>query len=118
MKQNLIDDQSPSLCRTFTFFYKDTRMINYSWMLIEGIFFHHRVVFALREITKWHSVIYGVGWTLPNIIMIIYGYVRFQLSEESDTCWTDDLSGYYEWIYVFFPTVCFIVSTLLLCLII
>nr|XP_027205369.1 calcitonin gene-related peptide type 1 receptor-like [Dermatophagoides pteronyssinus] len=106
--------QNPNYCRTFTFFYKETRMMNYAWMLIEGIFLHNSAVFAFncRKMTEWRRTIYFFGWILPNIIMIIYGIIRLKYTESFDRCWTDSI-GNLEWIFLFFPYLCFVVNLLL-----
>lgn len=86
-------------------------MMNYAWMLIEGIFLHNSAVFAFncRKMTEWRRTIYFFGWILPNIIMIIYGIIRLKYTESFDRCWTDSI-GNLEWIFLFFPYLCFVVS--------
>ncbi|XP_046920557.2 corticotropin-releasing factor receptor 2 isoform X1 [Dermatophagoides farinae] len=108
--------QNQKYCRTFTFLYKETRMMNYSWMLIEGIFLHNSAVFAFhcKKMSEWRRTIYIFGWFVPNIIMAIYGVIRLKHSDSMDRCWTDTI-GTLEWTFMFFPYFCFFFNLLLYC---
>ena len=85
--------------------------MNYSWMLIEGIFLHNSAVFAFhcKKMSEWRRTIYIFGWFVPNIIMAIYGVIRLKHSDSMDRCWTDTI-GTLEWTFMFFPYFCFFVS--------
>lgn len=99
--------KSASLCKMLTFFFKDIRLINYCWMLIEGLFFHQIVAFTFNEMSKYRKIICWSGWIVPNVVMLIYTGVRLQYG--NDRCWTDLMDGK-EWVLLFFPFICLGVS--------
>lgn len=99
--------RSPHLCKLFTFLFKDIRLLNFWWMTIEGLFFHHIVAFPFYELARYQKTIYWCGWMTSHLVMLIYTSVRLKYG--NDRCWTD-IMGYEEWIFLIFPYICLGVS--------
>ncbi|XP_018326339.1 calcitonin receptor-like isoform X2 [Agrilus planipennis] len=63
---------------------------NYMWMFCEGLHLHLVlvVVFIRDEVAmRWFFVI---GWSVPLILILIYGLVRYNLAADTKHCWIDD----------------------------
>lgn len=99
---------SPAWCKTIVVLHKWTRLVNYCWMLNEGVYLHQLIVAAFREQrrTKYY---YLFGWGLPFAIMIPYVGVH-SMQEYDSACWTKSML-YPELLYNALPLLCILVST-------
>lgn len=77
-------------------------------MIIEGVNFHHMVVFTFTDLSRFKLAIYAFGWGLPQVIMGAYAIMREKVSPADDVCWTSDI-GKWELLYIIPCTVCFVV---------
>lgn len=59
-------------------------LTNYAWMLCEGFYLHTVLVSAFiseQKLVKWLMVL---GWTLPALFLILYGFLRGFVADEQD----------------------------------
>lgn len=94
------------------FLNRDFRLMNFFWMIIEGVNFHHMVVFTFTDLSRFRVAIYAFGWGLPHLIMGAYALVRANVGPADDVCWTSDI-GLWELLYIIPCYLCFLVSGLL-----
>lgn len=94
--------------------FKDLRLANYCWMLIEGFNFHHMVAFMFNirhDLVAYRLPIYLLGWVFPQLVMIIYVIIRLTRHVQlEDRCWTQDMGGL-EYVYLTPILLCFAVIT-------
>lgn len=90
------DYESNWQCKTFTSLWQYFILANYSWILMEGLYLHNLVFFALFP--ENNSSIAGyviLGWGLPVIFIIPWAILR--IAFDNMYCWTTN-----ENLYIFF----------------
>ncbi|XP_014296143.1 parathyroid hormone/parathyroid hormone-related peptide receptor [Microplitis demolitor] len=90
----LVDDiESNWHCKAFTSFWQYAILANYSWILMEGLYLHNLVFFAL--FTDSNSSIAGyvaLGWGFPVIFVVPWIFMRASI--EDTFCWTTNENPY------------------------
>ncbi|XP_074097126.1 secretin receptor isoform X1 [Cotesia typhae] len=87
------DIESNWHCKAFTSFWQYAILANYYWILMEGLYLHNLVFFAL--FTNSNSSIAGyvaLGWGLPLIFVLPWILMRACI--EDTFCWTINLNPY------------------------
>ncbi|XP_034942971.1 parathyroid hormone/parathyroid hormone-related peptide receptor-like [Chelonus insularis] len=80
-------------CKAFTSIWQYFILANYSWILMEGLYLHNLIFFAL--FTDSNSSIGGyviLGWGLPAIFVLPWIFMRVSL--EDTFCWTTNENSY------------------------
>ncbi|XP_018326338.1 calcitonin gene-related peptide type 1 receptor-like isoform X1 [Agrilus planipennis] len=81
---------NPVWCQSLHLLIYYFMVANYMWMFCEGLHLHLVlvVVFIRDEVAmRWFFVI---GWSVPLILILIYGLVRYNLAADTKHCWIDD----------------------------
>ncbi|EEB13319.1 parathyroid hormone receptor, putative [Pediculus humanus corporis] len=76
-------------CKSLTTIWQYFIMANYSWILMEGLYMHNLLMFALFSDNANIFMYIILGWGLPIIFVISWALVRINL--ENDLCWTTNL---------------------------
>ncbi|CAG5103761.1 Similar to PTH1R: Parathyroid hormone/parathyroid hormone-related peptide receptor (Bos taurus) [Cotesia congregata] len=87
------DIESNWHCKAFTSFWQYAILANYSWILMEGLYLHNLVFFAL--FTDSNSSIAGyvaLGWGLP--LVFVLPWISMRACIEDTFCWTINLNPY------------------------
>ncbi len=87
--------------------HKGARLVNFCWMLNEGIYLHQLIVAAFRE-QKRTIFFYLFGWGTPFVIMVFYVIIH-SMEQFDNSCWTKSML-YPELLYNLLPLICIVVS--------
>lgn len=88
--RRLIDTESNWHCKMFTSLWQYFILANYSWILMEGVYLHNLIFFAL--FTDANSSIAGYvafGWGLPAAFILPWVVTR--IIYEDTYCWTTNV---------------------------
>ncbi|KAF7988290.1 hypothetical protein HCN44_009935 [Aphidius gifuensis] len=97
------DYESNWLCKTFASLWQYFILANYSWILMEGLYLHNLVFFALFP--ENNSSIAGyviLGWGLPVIFVIPWAILRTLF--DNTYCWFTNESSYIFFYMIRLPT--------------
>ncbi|KAG7212628.1 hypothetical protein KM043_012915 [Ampulex compressa] len=79
--------ESNWLCKAFTSFWQYFILANYFWILMEGLYLHNLVFFALfTDVNSSIAGYVGLGWGLPAIFVLSWVVTRSII--EDTYCWT------------------------------
>ncbi|KAK6643835.1 hypothetical protein RUM43_000098 [Polyplax serrata] len=73
-------------CKGLTTVWQYFIMANYSWILMEGLYIHNLLMFALFSDNGSIIMYVALGWGLPLVFVVAWALVRINL--ENDLCWT------------------------------
>ncbi|KAK6631331.1 hypothetical protein RUM44_005857 [Polyplax serrata] len=73
-------------CKGLTTVWQYFIMANYSWILMEGLYIHNLLMFALFSDNGSIILYVALGWGLPLVFVVAWALVRINL--ENDLCWT------------------------------
>ena len=89
--------------------WKAAHLLNYCWMLIEGIYLHQLIATVAAFRDKQQALFYYIfGWGLSPIIMIVYICVH-SMNQYNDNCWAVPRKVL-ELPWEIVPLVCLVVS--------
>lgn len=98
---------SPNWCKALTAMNKWFRLANYCWMFNEGMFLHHSIVAAFRQMRRV-KYYYLFGWGTPVLVMVPYIAVH-SMQRYDELCWNNSMK-YLEYIYTIPPLIMICVS--------
>uniref|UniRef100_A0A2C9M932 G-protein coupled receptors family 2 profile 2 domain-containing protein n=1 Tax=Biomphalaria glabrata TaxID=6526 RepID=A0A2C9M932_BIOGL len=73
------------LCKTVLALSKCSQMATFSWMLVEGIYLHNRLVVTVFPSAAPFRIFYFIGWGLPVVFTLIWSTLMY-LNDKS-RCW-------------------------------
>ncbi|KAK0054634.1 corticotropin-releasing factor receptor 2, partial [Biomphalaria pfeifferi] len=73
------------LCKTVLALSKCSQMATFSWMLVEGIYLHNRLVVTVFPSAAPFRIFYFIGWGLPIVFTLIWSTLMY-LNDKS-LCW-------------------------------
>ncbi|XP_076397131.1 parathyroid hormone/parathyroid hormone-related peptide receptor isoform X4 [Megachile rotundata] len=90
----LVDEKESSwLCKVFTSFWQYFILANYFWILMEGLYLHNLVFFALfTDVNSSIAAYVCLGWGLPAVFVSCWIVARVLL--ENKYCWTTHENPY------------------------
>ncbi|XP_023246149.1 calcitonin gene-related peptide type 1 receptor-like [Copidosoma floridanum] len=103
------------MCRLLHVILNYFLLTNYAWMLCEGFYLHTLLVSAFtseHRLVKW---LMGLGWSIPAVIVTVYGTLRASSDDPTDQlqCWINE--GNYMNVLVYPVTVSTLLNLLFLC---
>ncbi|XP_077280194.1 secretin receptor [Temnothorax americanus] len=87
-----IRERNTWVCKVITSLWQYFIVANYSWILMEGMYLHNLVFFALCTDTSTIALYIVLGWGLPALVVVPWIIIRATI--ENTLCWTtnDDSS--------------------------
>ncbi|KAL0271649.1 UNVERIFIED_CONTAM: hypothetical protein PYX00_008676 [Menopon gallinae] len=73
-------------CKALTTVWQYFIMANYCWLLMEGLYIHNLIIFALFTDNTSILIYVILGWGLPMIFVAMWVFVKIKL--ENEYCWT------------------------------
>ncbi|XP_024872610.1 parathyroid hormone 2 receptor-like isoform X2 [Temnothorax curvispinosus] len=81
-----IRERNTWVCKVITSLWQYFIVANYSWILMEGMYLHNLVFFALCTDTSTIALYIVLGWGLPALVVVPWIIIRATI--EDTLCWT------------------------------